>query len=168
MAEQTQEYQFPVAGEHQARLKPFVGEFRSKVQLWMGPGEPHVSTGTMHNQLILNDLYLEQVYQGDSQEGPFPNFQGRGFWGYNFVNECYEGFWIDSVSNQMQLEHGQVDESGKVWTMLSEITCPMSGPMKKRSVITLIDDDHHTLEMFSAGEDGNENRNMLIEYERVG
>ena len=149
------------------KLGPFVGTFSAEVKLWMGPGEPQVSTGVMENALDLDGRFLRQTYQGDPGDGPFPNFEGRGFWGYNTVTKKYEGFWIDSASTAMQNEVGDVDESGKVWTMMGEMTNPQTGqPMKKRSVITLQDNDHHKLEMFFSGPDGGESKGMEINYTR--
>ncbi len=67
----------------------------------------------------------------------------------------------------MQNETGDVDASGKVWTMLGEMTNPQTGqPMKKRSVITLQDNDHHRMEMFFDTPDGGESKGMEINYSR--
>ncbi len=164
---QTSEFQLPTPGPKHELMTPFEGTFTAEVRIWMGPGEPHVSTGRMTNRWILGGLYLEQDYKGDAMDGPFPDFEGRGYWGYNFTKDCFEGFWIDTVSSQMQVETGSVDESGKVWTMNSEFQCPGAGTMKKRSVITLVDDNHHKIESFIRGDDGNEFKNMEIEYTRV-
>ena len=80
----------------------------------------------------------------------------------------YEGFWIDSASTSMGHESGQVDAAGKVWTMTGQMTDPQSGqPMEKRSVITLEDNDHNSLEMFFKGPDGNEVKAMEIRYART-
>ena len=158
----------PQPGEEHAKIKPFEGAFRSEVKMWMGPGDPMVSTGVMNSSWQVNGLYLQQNYVGDQNEGPFPSFEGQGYFGYNTTENKYEGFWIDNASTTMQMESGDVDESGKVWTMYSEVNCPQSGGMmKKRSVITLIDDDHNTMEMFFTGEDGNEMKAMEISYSRV-
>ena len=46
------------------------------------------------------------------EPAPFPDFEGRGFWGYNKNPRQYEGFWIDTASTIMQTEFGEVDESG--------------------------------------------------------
>lgn len=155
------------AKEHQV-FKPFEGKFRAQVKMWMGPGEPMVSTGTMVNSLELSGLYLRQDYIGEAQDGPFPSFEGKGFWGYNTTLKRYEGFWIDNASTTMQWEHGQADPNGKVWEMHSEMVCPQTHQnFKKRSVITLIDQDHHKMEMFFTGPDGNEMKNMEISYTRV-
>lgn len=151
--------------EHEA-MEPFVGTFAAEVRMWMGPGDPMVSTGVMTNTLELGGRFLRQRYQGDPSAGPFPDFAGRGYWGYNNVDRRWEGVWIDTASTVMQVEHGQRDESGKVWTMHGEMTDPRSGrPIKKRSVITLVDDDHHTMEMYFETPDG-EMKGMEIRYWR--
>lgn len=164
-------FAMPVAGKEHFRLQPFVGKFRAEVKIWMGPGDPMVSTGTMINTLELNGLYLQQDYQGDANDGPFPSFEGKGFWGYNTVLQRYEGFWIDNASTIMQFESGSVDASGKVWEMKGEMTCPAPNQShqvySKRSVITLIDDQRNKMEMFFTGGDGVEVKNMEIDYVRV-
>lgn len=153
--------------EAHGRLKAFEGKFSAKCSLWMGPGDPMVTTGVMENTLALGGRFLRQDYTGDPSDGPFSNFEGRGYWGYNTVTKKYEGFWIDTASTSMQNETGDVDAAGKVWTMVGRMTDPQSGkPMTKRSVITLQDDDHHQIEMFFQGPDGNEFKAMEIKYTR--
>lgn len=155
-------------GEAHAKLEPFAGTFHAEVKLWMGPGDPQVSTGTMVSSFDLGGTFLKQVYKGDPNEGPFPNFEGRGYWGFNKMTERYEGFWIDNASTMMQNETGELDASGKVWTMEGILPNPQAGgEMKKRSVITLIDDDHHSMEMYFETPDG-ESKGMEIQYSRAG
>ena len=157
----------PQPGEQHALLKPFEGKFRAVVKIWMGPGDPMVSAGTMINSFQLDGLYLHQDYVGDPNDGPFPEFKGKGYWGFNTVDGRYEGFWIDNASTMMQTEQGSVDESGRQWTMVSEMTNPMTGlTMQKRSVIRLIDDDHHSMETYFTME-GQEGKGMEIQYERA-
>ena len=151
--------------QHEA-LKPFEGTFRSEVKMWMGPGDPMVSTGTIVNEFDLGGRFLRQIYTGDPNDGPFPRFEGRGYWGFNKVTQRFEGFWIDNASTMMQHEVGELDDSGKVWTMVGEMPNPQTGgTMKKRSVVTLEDDDHHTMEMYFDTGDG-EVKAMEINYER--
>ncbi len=166
----TQEHsgaQMGAAVEAHKRFEPFVGTFTATVKLWMGPGEPHVTTGVMNNTYDLGGRFLQQVFTGDPGEGPFPNFEGRGYWGYNTTTKKYEGFWIDTACTAMQTETGDVDTAGKVWTMVGEMIDPQSGrPMKKRSVIALKDNDHHSMEMFFTTPDGTEAKGMEIQYVR--
>lgn len=168
MSEEASNPGHPVPGLEHARLKPFEGTFRATVKLWMGPGDPMVQHGTMVNSLQLGGLYLFQDYTGDPSPGPFPAFLGKGYWGYNTFSKKYEGFWIDNASTMMQLEKGDVDASGKIWTMKSAFEHPQSGQtMTKRSVIRLIDRDHNDMTTYMAGPDGNEFRSMEIIFVRV-
>lgn len=154
--------------EAHERLKTFAGVFNAKVTMWMGPGEPMVSTGVMTNTIELGGRFLHHHYKGDPGPGPFPNFEGRGYWGYNTIDKRYEGFWIDTACTAFQVEHGQMDASGKAWTMHSSMTDPRGGkPLRKRSVITLKDDDHHSMEMHFQGPDGDWQKGMRIEYTRA-
>ena len=167
MSEVEQGYQMPQPGAEHQLLKPFEGTFAAEVKIWMGPGDPAVSTGTMVNSFQLGGLYLHQTYTGDSSEGPFPSFLGQGYWGYNTTTKKYQGLWIDNASTTMQLEHGQVDSTGRVWEMVSECIAPGSNqPMKKRSVITVVDDDHHTMVTFMEFPGQPEMKSMEISYER--
>lgn len=154
-------------GAEHERLEPFVGTFRAQVTLWMGPNETVSSTGTMTNTRELGGLFLRQEYTGDPSEGPFPNFEGRGFWGYNKTTRKYEGFWIDNASSVMQMEAGEVDASGKTWTMEGRVPNPATGePMTKRSVIMLEGRDRHRMNMYFVTGPGQETKAMEITYTR--
>ena len=148
-------------------FKAFAGTFRAEVRMWMGPGDPMVMTGSMVNRLDLDGRFLIQDYKGDPSEGPFPAFEGRGFWGYNTATEQFEGVWIDNASTMMQFETGSVDSAGKNWEIHGEMSMPGTDvKMKKRSVIRLQDNDRHSMEMYFTGADGKEQKNMEIHYTR--
>lgn len=149
-------------------LEPFVGTFRAEVTFWMGPDQAHESSGTMVNSWTLGGRFLRQVFDGDSDEA-LPVFQGEGYWGYNTVDQRYEGLWIDNASTMMQFETGQVDEAGKIWTMTGTITNPQDGrQMEKRTEIVVEDADHHHMTMWFTDADGNETRTMRIRFHRAG
>ena len=156
-----------LAQEH-VLLKPFVGTFKATVTMWMGPGEPMVSTGTMTNTLVLGDRFLCHDYKGDATDGPFPHYEGKGYWGFNTGTGKFEGLWIDSASTGLQTDAGTVDHTGKVWTMLGSMLDPQSGnPIPKQSTITLHSDDTHTMEMSFQSPDGSWQRCIKIDYQRI-
>jgi hypothetical protein len=158
----------PTPTSEHKRFEPFAGKFRAEVRMWMGQGDPMIATGTMTNTLELGGIYLQQDYAGDPNDGPFPAFEGKGFWGFNTTTKQYEGFWVDNASNQMQLEKGQIDGTGKVWEMRSEALCAKTGQlMKKRSVIELQDNNHHKMTSYFTGPDGAVMKVMEINYTRV-
>ncbi|MFG0258269.1 MAG: DUF1579 family protein [Phycisphaerales bacterium JB043] len=159
--------------EQHTLLKPFEGTFRATVTLHFGPDNSHTSTGTMVNEFDLDGRYLKQTYTGDPMPNPdgdpFPGFQGRGYWGYSTITNEYEGFWIDTASTAMATESGSVDDAGKVWTMTGDQPNPCDGPasLPKKTIITLVDDNSHTMESFITMPDGNEVKTMHIDYKRA-
>ena len=157
------------SAEHHDRMGPFAGSFRSEVKMWMAENaEPMISTGLLTSTWQVQGLFLHQDYIGDEVPGSPSPFQGRGYWGYNTSQGHYEGFWIDNASSEMQMETGEVDESGRIWEMRSQLTSPQTGELlQKRTLITLLDDDHHRVEMFFAATDGAETKAMEINYTRT-
>lgn len=157
----------PKPGPQHQSLHRFAGTFRAEVRIYMGPGEPMISTGTMRNTSEIDGLYLRQDYRGDSSDGPFPDFLGQGYWGYNQTLSQFEGFWIDNASTTMQLEYGQVDDSGNRWEMRSEFI-PAAGqkPIRKRTVIQWVDHDHHTMQSWFQAPGAPEFLSMEISYRR--
>ncbi len=161
-------FQLPTPGPEHELLKQFAGTFVSEVKMWMGPGDPMISSGKIVNSFQLDGLYLYQVYASNSTAGPFPGFAGYGYWGYNTTSKQYQGFWIDNASTAMQLETGTVDESGRVWEMKSEFVMPGSGVvLKKRTIFNIVDEDQHTMESFVTPPGDDEVRNMFITYKRA-
>ena len=46
------------------KFAPFVGTFAAEVKLWMGPGEPEISTGVMENTLDLDGRSVDWGLDG--------------------------------------------------------------------------------------------------------
>ena len=120
----------------------------------------------MTNTLELGDRFLRQDYKGDPGPGSFPDFEGHGYWGFNKATQQYEGFWIDTASTLMQTEAGAVDDSGKVWTMTGEMVHQPGEMVKKRTVITLEDEDNHSMVTYFVKGD-EEFKGMEIQYTRA-
>ncbi|MBO6738501.1 MAG: DUF1579 family protein [Phycisphaerales bacterium] len=151
--------------EHEL-LKQFVGQWDSKVTIWFGEGQSHTSEGVMTNEMDLGGRFLKHTYS-DSDD----YFHGRGFWGYNTLDKRWEGFWIDDMATFFQVDHGQHDPKTNTWEMTGNMTDPGSGtPMHKRTVITVKDADHHSMETYftpTQGEHaGQESKCMEIQYSR--
>jgi hypothetical protein len=159
----------PGPGEHHARLEPLVGTFRADVRIWAGPGDPLRSTGTMVNTWDLGGRFLAQRYTRDPGHDPVPSFEGRGYWGYNDLTGRYEGFWIDTASNAMMIEAGDVDDDGTTWTMTGGFASRTTGEaLTTRTLVRVLDDNRHTMEQFTTGPDGRELKTVEITYERSG
>lgn len=149
-----------LAPEHE-HLAPFIGTWDAEVKMWMGPGEPQVSSGVMSNTWILGGRFVEQKYQGHTY-----GFEGRGLFGYNKSAGKFEGLWVDNCSTMMQTDTGEYDAGTKTFTMISRMSCGEMGEMTKRSIITVHSPDKHTMEMYFAPKDGPEGKCMEITYTR--
>jgi hypothetical protein len=152
-----------LAPEHEG-LSRLAGTWNAEVKFWMHPdNDPIGSLGKMVNTVDLGGRFLRQEYRDNSGM-----FEGRGFWGYNTIDKCFEGFWIDSMATLFHLERGQHDEAKDVYTMKGTMTDPSSGkPLTKRSVITIVSPTEHKIEMFFQAEGGSENRTMEIRYTKA-
>ena len=155
-----------LAPEH-AHLEQFVGKWRAEVKFWMGPGDPMVTTGTMVNELDLDGKFLKQTYTGDPSEGPFPAFEGRGFFGFNKQSGKYQGLWIDNAATMMHIDEGTVDAGGKRWEMIRVSENPGGNKGTNRTEVIIEDTDHHTMASYWTPEGGEESKHMEIKYERA-
>ena len=72
------------------------------------------------------------------------------------------------MSTGMMTEQGSCDEAGATWSMTGQADDPSTGGrVTKRSVVTVKDADHHSVEMFFTGPDGRELKAMQIDYTRA-
>lgn len=162
------EFTPPQPGTEHEALKPFEGIFRATVSIYMGETDPMVTHGNMTNRFQLGGFFLQQLFVGDLGPDGVSRFEGHGYWGFNQSTRMYEGFWIDTASSIMQNETGHVDATGMIWTMESSLPNPQSGgTIVKRSIITLVDDNRHTMESLMSIDGQPEARTMFLDYIRV-
>ena len=152
-------------GDAHKKLDGMVGTWDTKVKFWMMPGtDPMMSGGMSTNQWVMGGRYLEQRYKGDMAGMPF---EGVGYTGYDNVKQQYWGTWMDSMSTGMMTSTGSVSADGKSWDFTATMSDPMTGKdSTAKEKITIVDADHHTLEMWAAGPDGKMFKNMEINYSR--
>ena len=116
----------------------------------------------MINTMVLGGRLLHHDYQADSGM-----LQGQGYWGYNTVDERYEGLWLDTMATFFQLDQGRHDTQSDPYHMGGTMTDPMTRkPLKKRSEIAFKGANEHTMTMFFE-RDGRDFRQMKICYTRV-
>ena len=94
-------------------------------------------------------------------------FTGVGYTGYDNIKKKYIGSWMDNMSTSMMISTGTANADGKSYTFTSSMDDPMTGkssPVKE--TVTIVDEDHHTLEMWGPGPDGKSFKMMEIDYSR--
>jgi hypothetical protein len=152
-------------GDPHKKLDGMVGNWDTKATFWMMPGmDPMTSMGTSANQWVMGGRYLEQRYKGDMAGMAF---EGVGYSGYDNVKKQYWGTWMDNMSTAMMTSTGSASADGKSWEFTATMSDPMTGKdSTAKEKITVIDADHHTMEMWVPGPDGKMFKNMEINYSR--
>jgi hypothetical protein len=130
----------------------------------MTPGAtPTSSTGTTENKMVLGGRYQESIHKGNMEGMPF---EGHSLLGYDNAKKIFQNTWVDNMGTGIMLMEGKWDEATKSITLTGKSYDPMSGKdMEMRQVYKIVDDDHHTLEMYTPAA-GKEFKNMEIRYTR--
>src|SRR5262249_52758991 len=153
-------------GAQHAMLAKLAGEWTCTVKYQMDPAQPwQESQSTATVTTLMDGRYVQETDSG--QMGGMP-FTGMGVYGFDNVGGRYVSTWIEKRGTGIETSVGTPDASGKVITWSSTMNDPMTGkPMKSRMVTTMIDDNHHTLEMFGIPPGGKkEMKRMSIDYVR--
>jgi hypothetical protein len=152
-------------GDAHKKLSPMAGSWTADVKMWMAPGAPPAAgSGAAENSWALDGRWLEQRFTGNFMGMPFT---GVGYTGYDNIKKKYVGTWMDTMTTSMMISDGKADADGKSITFSSTMDDPMTGktsPVKEK--VTVVDADHHTLEMWGAGPDGKMFKMMEINYTR--
>ena len=91
-------------------LERFEGKFKAEIKMYIGPGDPIESTGTMTNTLVMDGRWVHQQFKGKDSDGPMETIEGAGYFGYNKPNGEFQGIWLDNTSTTMHLTTGFTDE----------------------------------------------------------
>jgi hypothetical protein len=152
-------------GDGQKKLEPLVGTFDAKVRMWMDPSRPpDDSAGTSVNSWVLGDRFVQTKYEGTFLG---ETFNGVGYTGYDNVTKKYQGAWMDTGSTAIMTSVGTIDAAGKVITMKATTSDPATGRVTTTDQkITIVDNDHHSIEMWGKAPDGKNFKMMEIQYTR--
>jgi uncharacterized protein DUF1579 len=153
-------------GPQHAMLSKMAGEWTCTVKYQMDPSQPwQESQSTATITSLMDGRYIQEMDSG--QMGGMP-FNGMGLYGFDNVSGKYVSTWIDNMGTGIMTSVGTADAAGKVITWSGSMNDPVTGkPTKERMVTTVIDDDHHTFEMFAVPPGGKKEMKMMtIDYVR--
>ena len=164
MAEMQAWMELAQPGEHHEHLAPYAGKWKSDITMWMEPGgEPMTETAQSEARFVLGGRYLEWIHTGTFGGMPF---EGRQIDAYNNGDQRYEATWTDNFGTLILYYTGDCEDDGKVRTLHTELSDPMSGEtISQRAVYTWQDEDHWTYES-TMSKGGVEYKNMEILYTR--
>ena len=153
----------PKPGPEHAIFKDVAGTWDAKVETWMGPGEPAVSTGVETERIGCGGLCLisdfEGVFMGQT-------FEGHGTDTWDPQKGKYVGSWTDSMSTGLSVSESSYDPATKTMTGWMEGPDMTGTVTKMKSVSTMKNPDTRVLEMYNMGAEGKETLGMRITYTR--
>lgn len=151
-------------GEHHKKLEPFAGSWNTKATFWTVPGgDPMTMDGSSENKVIFGGRYVEQRFSGSFMGMPF---EGLGYTGYDNIKGQYFGTWMDNMSTCVMMSTGKMLD-GKTYEFKGTMPDPMTGKdTRVDEKITVVDADHHVMEMWGPGPDGKMFKTMEIQYTR--
>jgi len=154
---------FATPGESHKSLETLVGTWDTKVKMWIQPGAPpQESQGTSENRMTLGGRFLEQRYEGTFMGGAF---SGIGYTGYDNFKKKYVGTWMDTAGTSMMNSTGTADGSGKMMTFTGTMDDIQSGKTQPYTQkLAIVDNDHHTFEMWGPDPAGKQYKVMEIHY----
>jgi hypothetical protein len=150
-------------GPFHKKLEPLAGDWTFSASFMMDPnGPPQEMTGASTRKWIMDGRFLQ-----DDAQGVGMPFKGLGINGYDNALKKYVSTWVDSMTTSITYSIGDVDASGKVFTYHREEFNPIYGQkLKARDVITIADNDHHTMEFYTVPPGGKELKTGTIKYTR--
>jgi len=149
-------------GEQQKQLARMAGDWTYTSKAWIAPGQPPMdSAGTMHADVLMGGRYVEHHWNGKFMN---MEFEGRGTEAYDNITKQYTNSWIDNMGTGIMAMTGTCDDGGKKCTYTGMTSDPMSGKqVPMREVITWLDGDTFTNEMFGYDPSGKEKEMKWME-----
>ena len=152
-----------VPGPIHERLNDLAGSWDVALTYTLGDKQ-HEGKATCEAKWILDGRFLQQEYHSRFQGKPFQVVQ---LLGYDNPRKKTIEIMMDNLSTGLRHNEGSISNDGKVITNESESLDPATGkPYKLRTVTTIVDRDHFTLEWFRVGEGGKENRVVSMSHTR--
>ena len=154
----------PKPGKEHEALKPFVGDWTFTGKFYMDPAQaPMEFNGTETSKMVLGGFYLNSEVKSTFAGAPF---EGRWTLTYSLFKKKYQATWIDSMVPHVFTSEGDVDATGKIFTLRGEAFDPTGNPTKERWVMEIKDDDNHQMTFYTTGQDDKEKKTGEIVYKR--
>lgn len=158
-------HKYALPNDNHKILDTLVGTWSHVAKWWMSPdSQPETSQGTNETTWEMGGRFLVKTVKATSMGQPF---EGMGLTGFDNGKQTYQTIWMDNMGTGMMIGEGTYDPGTKTLTDHGRFTDPFIGQRSYRGVITLIDDDHHSYEMYVADKNGKEFRMMEIVYTRT-
>jgi hypothetical protein len=155
----------PKPGKEHEALKVFEGEWTFAGKFFMDPAQPPMEfNGTETSKMVLGGWYLNSEVKSTMFGAPF---EGRWTLTYSVFKKKYQACWIDSMMPHVFTSEGDVDATGKIFSLTGESFEPGTfKPIKERWVMEVKDADNHVMSFYKPGPDGKEIKTGDIVYKK--
>jgi hypothetical protein len=153
-------------GPNHKQLNYCVGKWDVACRQWMEPDAPaSESKAICENRWVLGGRYVETRYSGKFMGMPY---DGIGFGGYDNVQESFFSVWMDNMSTGAFVEQGTYDPTKKEFTYTGEMTSPMGGTIKSKTICRLLNNDEYVMVMYHQPPDAEKmSKFMELTYKRI-
>jgi len=156
------ESEFPT--DQHKRLNPLVGNWDVAIRFKVGPDKFQDSSASCETKWILDGHVLRQEYNSMMNGKPYTVIHMLG---YSDQKKKFFEIKFDNMNNYAMVNEGAISDDSKVITQVGERIDPATGKSGKlRTVTTLTDNDHYTLEWFLIGSDGKEEKGVTLVHTR--
>ncbi len=127
-------------------------------------GSERTGTARCESHWILGGRFLQQEYNSNFMGKPYTVLQ---LLGYDNQKKKTIELMMNNLSTGVLHNEGSISEDGKVITNEGESLDHETGkPVKLRTVTTIIDEDHYTLEWFRPGPTGKDEKVVSMSHRR--
>jgi Protein of unknown function (DUF1579) len=145
------------------RLNDLAGTWDVALQYTLGEKQ-HGGKATCEAKSILDGRFLQQDYHSRFQGKPFHVLQ---LLGYDNPRKKTIEIMMDNLGTGLMHNEGSISDDGTVITNLGNGIDPLTKkPYKLRTVTTIVDHDHFTLEWFRTNDGGKEEKVVSMAHSR--
>lgn len=147
-------------GEHHKQLDSLVGEWEVEIRFRYGAGLEREAKVTSTAKWVLGGRFIEKEYRISGSE--FLEYLG-----YDNHKKKFIGTKMDNMDTGILFTEGAISGDGKTITLTGTRTDPLTGTTGDlRTVIVMTDRDHYTVEWYQTGQNGKEERVVLMNHTR--
>jgi len=137
---------FMTPGDMQKILAAADGKWSEDITLWMAPGQPSKSTGTVDYKMILGGRYQQGNITASFNGMPY---EAVSITGYDNMKKLFFSSYVDNLGTGILNMEGTYDAASKTITLTGSEMDPMTEKeMKMRETIKMIDDHTQVTAMY--------------------
>jgi hypothetical protein len=149
--------------EQHKQLDVLAGNWDVAITFKFG-GQERQGKATCESKWMLDGKHLHQQYQSSMNGRPFTVVQVLG---YDANRKKFFELKLDNMDTGVMHNEGTISADGKTLSMRGDRTDPMTGQTgKMRTVTTITDKDHYTLEWYMVAPDGKEEKTVTLVHTR--